>query len=55
LEGREPNYWSTPVPAGQDGQFWRIQSGRGPVRLLTVPPYLALQPANLLLPAETVE
>ena len=54
LNGREPNYYSAAVPDGEDGTFWMIRFGRGPVRLLTVPPYFARTPAELLLPAEVV-
>jgi hypothetical protein len=43
------------VPDGQDGQLWRFRYARGPVRLLTVPPYLARSGDELLLPREVVE
>ncbi len=55
LNGREPGYYSVGVPDGQDGRLWSIRYGRRAVRLLTVPPYLARSPAELLLPAEVVE
>ncbi len=55
LNGREPNFYNVPVPPGQDGQVWRIRYARGAVRLLTVPPCLALTPQGLLLPKEVVE
>ena len=54
LNGREPNYYSADVPDGEDGKFWSVRYGRGAVRLLTVPPYFARTPAELLLPAEVV-
>jgi hypothetical protein len=55
LNGRERNYYSVSVPDGQDGQLWRFRYARGPVRLLTVPPYLARSGDELLLPREVVE
>ena len=54
LNGREPNYYSVDVPDGQDGRFWSVRHGRGAVRLLTVPPYFARTPPQLLLPSEVV-
>lgn len=55
LNGREPNFYSVPVPEGEDGKTWHIRYGRGAVRLLTVPPCFALSPRGLLLPREVVE
>ncbi len=55
LNGRDPNFYSVPVPEGQDGALWYIRYGRGPIRLLTVPPCLALSADELLLPREVVE
>jgi hypothetical protein len=49
------NYWSVPVPAGQDGKLWRFDQARGEFKLMTVPPYLARSAAELLLPAEVVK
>jgi hypothetical protein len=54
LNGRDPNYYSVAVPDGEDGAFWTVRYGRGSLQLLTVPPYLARTPAELLLPAEVV-
>ncbi len=54
LNGREPNFYSVPVPPGEDGKFWRVRYCRGPVRLLTVPPYFAKTPGELLLPEEVL-
>jgi hypothetical protein len=54
LNGREPNYYSVPVPAGQDGRLWSVRSGRGAIRLLTVPPCFAATPQGLLLPKEVL-
>lgn len=55
LNGREPNYYSVPVPPGQDGKIWSVRYGRGPIQLLTVPPCFASMPQGLLLPKEVVE
>ncbi|MEA3208277.1 MAG: hypothetical protein QOE70_1334 [Chthoniobacter sp.] len=52
LNERNPNYYSVPVPEGEDGKLWHIRDGRGSIRLLTVPPYLARTAAELLLPVE---
>lgn len=50
-----PAYFSVPVPAGQDGKVWSIEKNAGLKLLMTVPPYLARSPAELLVPAEVVE
>lgn len=55
LNGRAPNFYSVSVPDGEDGAFWRVKYGRGSIHLLTVPPYFARSPAELLLPAGVVE
>jgi hypothetical protein len=55
LNGREPNFYSLPVPDGEDGKLWSIRYGRGAIRLLTVPPLFARSAAELLLPREVVE
>lgn len=55
LNGKPRNYYSVPVPPGQDGKIWHIRYANGPVRLLTVPPYLSLTPDGLLLPRELIE
>lgn len=52
LDRRKPGYYRFPVPPGQAGKLWKIQQASGPVRLLTVPPYLARSAAELLLPQE---
>ena len=54
LDDRKLGYYSVGVPPGQDGKLWKIQQASGAVRLLTVPPYLARSPEELLLPRETV-
>lgn len=45
-----PDYFQIPVPAGEDGQLWSLQRMPGRVQLLTVPPYIARHPSELLLP-----
>lgn len=55
LSDRKPNYYGVPVPEGQDGKVWRVRSARGDVRLLTVPPYFATSPKQLLIPTEVLE
>ncbi len=50
-----PGNFSVPVPAGTDGQVWWLEQCRNRRVLMTVPPYLAPSPAELLLPAEVVE
>ncbi|MFO7975774.1 MAG: DUF4838 domain-containing protein [Candidatus Hydrogenedentota bacterium] len=55
LNGRSPNYYSVPVPEGEDGRVWHIRYANGAIRLLTVPPCLAITPRALLLPQEVVE
>jgi hypothetical protein len=49
-------YFLATVPNGQDGTLWRIGSrSRATLTLLTVPPYLARNDMELLLPAEVME
>jgi Domain of unknown function (DUF4838) len=55
LNGREPNFYSVPVPSGEDGKLWRVRYARGAIRLLTVPPCFATTPQGLLLPREVVD
>ena len=50
-----PGYFNVAVPPGQDGQLWRFNHGNGRRLLMTVPPYLARSPKELLLPREVVE
>ncbi len=49
------NYWSVAVPDGQDGKVWKFDNTRGQFILMTVPPYLAHSPQEMLLPREVVE
>ena len=55
LNGREPNYYTVDVPDGEDGKLWSIQNAKGSIQLLNVPPYFALNSAQLLSPKEVVE
>ena len=50
-----PAYFAVPVPEGQDGRLWRVDRAAGRVALMTVPPYLARNVQELLLPREVVE
>lgn len=53
--GDRPDYFSVPVAGGQDGRLWKFASCLGKRILLTVPPYLARDGRELLLPAEVVK
>ena len=55
LDATPAGYHSIRVPQGADGRLWEINSAAGSIRLLTVPPYLARSPEELLLPREVVE
>ncbi len=46
---------SIPVPEGMGGKLWQIKNIAGGIGLMTVPPYLALTPATLLLPEDVVK
>lgn len=48
-------YNSIPVKKGTDGKLWKLENISGRIGLMTVPPYLAFEPAGLLLPVETVK
>jgi hypothetical protein len=48
------DYFAIAVAPGQDGQLWQLRDASGQLRLLTVPPYLAANPAHLLLPQEVI-
>ncbi len=50
-----PGYFTIPVPEGQDGRLWQVERSRAQLRLLTVPPYLARNHRELLLPREVVQ
>lgn len=50
------SHTSLDVPEGADGKFWRVEDWQGrSLQLLTVPPYFARHPSELLLPREVVE
>lgn len=49
------NYFSIPVGPGQDGKLWQLASSAGRRLLMTVPPYLARNADELMLPREVVE
>ena len=55
LERTPVDFHAIEVPAGQDGRLWKIHQGSKPVRFLNVPPYLARNGEELLLPREVVE
>lgn len=48
-------YFSVKVSEGQDAGFWKFENSRGSRMLMTVPPYLAPHPSELLLPREVVQ
>ena len=51
-----PCYFNIPVPEGADRALWRIENHASrTLRLLTVPPYLARNGKELLLPREVVD
>lgn len=47
-------YFGVNVATGQDATFWKFEDSRGKRMLMTVPPYLASHPNELLLPKEIV-
>ena len=51
----QPGYFRVPVPAGQDGRLWRFENCTGQRLLMTVPPCLARNAKELLLPREVVD
>ncbi len=50
----KPGYFSIPVPAGEDGELWSFKHSAGNRFLMTVPPCLARDARELLLPQEVV-
>lgn len=52
--GGIPDYFRVEVAPGQDGRLWKFGNSLGQRVLLTVPPYLARDGRELLLPAEVV-
>jgi hypothetical protein len=53
----EHRYFSIPVPRGQDGAVWSFKGdlNKKQFHLMTVPPYFARTPAELLLPQDVVQ
>ncbi|MFN0079330.1 MAG: DUF4838 domain-containing protein [Prosthecobacter sp.] len=50
----KPGYFSIPVPVGEDGKLWSFKHSAGNRFLMTVPPCLARDASELLLPEEVV-
>src|SRR5690606_16010496 len=46
---KRPGYFTIPVEEG-DGVWWRLREVKGQQILLTVPPYLARTPSEILIP-----
>ena len=44
-------FLSIDVPEGSDGHYWKFHSVAGRVSLLTIPPFLARSPSELVLPS----
>jgi hypothetical protein len=53
--GPRPDYFSVPVGSDQQGKLWKFTNSLGHRILLTVPPYLAHDGRELLVPAEVVK
>ncbi len=51
----DEGWFKVPVPEGQDGKLWTFRNNQGQRLLMTVPPYLARNGQELLLPVEVVE
>lgn len=51
----EDGWFSVPVPKGQDGRLWKFENNQGIRQLMTIPPCLARNGHELLLPREVVE
>lgn len=48
-------FFSVSVPEGEDGKLWKFDNVNGSRMLMTVPPYMARNAQELLLPKEVVE
>jgi hypothetical protein len=48
------DYFRVEVPAGEDGKLWSFRQAQGQKLLLTVPPYMARNEKELLLPEEVL-
>ena len=55
LKGSKLGYYSIPVAKGEDQKLWKISHAAYPIRLLTVPPFLALSSSEIMLPEEIVK
>ena len=51
LAGEGGRFLCIDVPEGSDGQYWKFHSVAGRVSLLTIPPFLARSPSELVLPS----
>ncbi len=49
-----PGFFNIPVPPGEDGKLWSFKNSIGTRHLMTVPPCLARDAGDLLLPEEVV-
>jgi len=50
----KPGFFSVAVPPGEDGRLWKFENCAGDKMLMTVPPFLARNAAELLLPREII-
>ena len=50
-----PKIFQVPVPPGQDGKLWKMESFVGTITFYNIPPYYARSAEELLLPREVVE
>lgn len=48
-------FYSIEIPKGMDGKLWQLKKALGEIALMTVPPYLALAPSELLLPQNIIK
>jgi hypothetical protein len=55
FKSKKPDYYRIKVPEGHDGKLWKFHQCTGTKRLMTVPPCLASNTEELLLPQEVVE
>lgn len=55
FKAKKPDYYGINVPEGRDGKLWKFHQSTGTKRLMTVPPCLASNARELLLPPEVVE
>jgi hypothetical protein len=55
FNSKKPGYYGIKVPEGHDGKLWKFHQCTGKKRLMTVPPCLASNEQELLLPSEVVE